>query len=124
MSHFTKVATKINDLVALKKALDQLGWKYKHAEQGVEVRGYDLPHDAEAFARFQLPQGPEVPFPGEQAKLFMQSSDGRLVDETMRWLPYLSGERLLQLLEAYDGWAQRDAHVQSIWHQFRAAVDA
>jgi hypothetical protein len=40
MSHFTKVATKINDLVALKKALDQLGWKYKAAEQGVEVRGW------------------------------------------------------------------------------------
>ena len=40
MSHFTKVATKINDLVALKKALDQLGWKYKYAEQGVEVRGW------------------------------------------------------------------------------------
>ena len=40
MSHFTKVATKINDLVALRKALDQLGWKYKHSEQGVEVRGW------------------------------------------------------------------------------------
>ena len=40
MSHFTKVATKINDLVALKKALDQLGWKYKHDVQGVTVRGY------------------------------------------------------------------------------------
>ncbi len=40
MSHFTKVATKINDRGALKKALDQLGWKYKHAEQGVEVRGW------------------------------------------------------------------------------------
>src|SRR5581483_7987580 len=40
MSHFTKVATKINDLVALKKALDQLGWKYTHNEQGVTVRGY------------------------------------------------------------------------------------
>jgi len=40
MSHFTKVATKINDLIALKRALDQLGWKYKHAEQGVEVRGW------------------------------------------------------------------------------------
>ena len=40
MSHFTKVATKINDLVALRKALDQLGWKYKHAEAGVEVRGW------------------------------------------------------------------------------------
>ena len=40
MSHFTKVATKINDLVALRKALDQLGWKYKYAEAGVEVRGW------------------------------------------------------------------------------------
>jgi len=40
MSHFTKVATKINDLVALKKALDQLGCKYTHNEQGVTVRGY------------------------------------------------------------------------------------
>jgi hypothetical protein len=40
MSHFTKVATKINDLVALKKALDQLGWKYTHNEEGVTVRGY------------------------------------------------------------------------------------
>jgi hypothetical protein len=27
-------------LVALKKALDQLGWKYKHNTQGVEVRGW------------------------------------------------------------------------------------
>ena len=40
MSHFTKVATKVNDLVALRKALDQLGWKYKYSEQGVEVRGW------------------------------------------------------------------------------------
>ena len=42
MSHFTKVETQINDLVALKKALDQLGWKYKVAEEGqkVVVRGY------------------------------------------------------------------------------------
>ena len=40
MSHFTKVATKINDLVSLRKALDQLGWKYKYSEQGVEVRGW------------------------------------------------------------------------------------
>jgi hypothetical protein len=40
VSHFTKVATKINDLTALRKALDQLGWKYKHAEAGVEVRGW------------------------------------------------------------------------------------
>ena len=42
MSHFTKVETQINDLVALKKALDQLGWKYRVAEDGqpVTVRGY------------------------------------------------------------------------------------
>ena len=40
MSHFTKVETKINDLVALRKALEQLGWKYKYDEQGVVVRGY------------------------------------------------------------------------------------
>jgi hypothetical protein len=40
VSHFTKVATKINDLVALRKALDQLGWKYKYDEAGVEVRGW------------------------------------------------------------------------------------
>jgi hypothetical protein len=42
MSHFTKVETLINDLVALKKALDQLGWKYRVAEEGqqVTVRGY------------------------------------------------------------------------------------
>ncbi|MDB4964454.1 MAG: hypothetical protein JWN44_143 [Myxococcales bacterium] len=40
MSHFTKVATKINDLVALKKALDQLGWKYNANAEGVEVRGW------------------------------------------------------------------------------------
>jgi hypothetical protein len=40
VSHFTKVATKVNDLVALRKALDQLGWKYKYSEQGVEVRGW------------------------------------------------------------------------------------
>ena len=40
MSHFTKVQTQINDLVALKKALDQLGWKYKHDETGCTVRGW------------------------------------------------------------------------------------
>jgi hypothetical protein len=40
VSHFTKVATKINNLVALKRALEKLGWKYAAAEQGVEVRGY------------------------------------------------------------------------------------
>ena len=42
MSHFTKVQTQINDLVALKKALDQLEWKYRVGEnnQKVVVRGY------------------------------------------------------------------------------------
>ena len=40
MSHFTKVQTQIKDLVCLRKALDQLGWKYKYSEQGVEVRGW------------------------------------------------------------------------------------
>jgi hypothetical protein len=40
VSHFTKVATKVNDLVSLRKALDALGWKYKYSEQGVEVRGW------------------------------------------------------------------------------------
>lgn len=40
MSHFTKVATKINNLTALKRSLEKLGWKYSAAEQGVEVRGY------------------------------------------------------------------------------------
>ncbi len=40
MSHFTKVATKINNLTALLKALDKLNLKYTTAEQGVEVRGY------------------------------------------------------------------------------------
>jgi hypothetical protein len=40
MSHFTKVQTQIQDLVCLKKALDQLGWKWKHDEAGVTVRGW------------------------------------------------------------------------------------
>ena len=40
MSHFTTVATKINNLTALFKALDKLNLKYAHGEQGVEVRGY------------------------------------------------------------------------------------
>jgi hypothetical protein len=40
VSHFTKVATKINNLVALMKALDELGWKYTHNPEGVTVRGY------------------------------------------------------------------------------------
>ena len=40
MSHFTKVATKINNLTALFKALEKMNLKYTTAEQGVEVRGY------------------------------------------------------------------------------------
>ena len=40
MSHFTTVATKINDLVALTKALDKLKLKYTQAEEGVTVRGW------------------------------------------------------------------------------------
>ncbi len=40
MSHFTKVETKIKDLVCLKKALKDLGYEFTEAEQGVQVRGY------------------------------------------------------------------------------------
>jgi hypothetical protein len=40
MSHFTKVATKINSIASLLKVLQKMGLKYTHAEQGVEVRGY------------------------------------------------------------------------------------
>lgn len=42
MSHFTKVATKINNLVALQQALKKLGLNYTSAEenQQVVVRGY------------------------------------------------------------------------------------
>lgn len=40
MSHFTKVATKINNIAALLKALDKLNMKYTTAEAGVVVRGY------------------------------------------------------------------------------------
>ena len=42
MSHFTKCDLKITNLVALKRALDDLGYKYTEAknEVGVEVRGY------------------------------------------------------------------------------------
>ena len=40
MSHFTTVATKINNLQSLLKALEKLNLKYNHDEQGVEVRGY------------------------------------------------------------------------------------
>lgn len=40
MSHFTKVATKIQNLTALLKALTALGYKYTHDEQGATVKGY------------------------------------------------------------------------------------
>lgn len=40
MSHFTNVATKIKDLVALKKALEDLGYAFTEDENGVEVRGW------------------------------------------------------------------------------------
>jgi hypothetical protein len=40
MSHFTKVETKIKNLVSLKAALKDLGYAFSEAEQGVEVRGY------------------------------------------------------------------------------------
>jgi hypothetical protein len=40
MSHFTTVATRINDLVCLKRALDKLKLKYTQAEEGVQVRGW------------------------------------------------------------------------------------
>jgi hypothetical protein len=40
MSHFTKVATKINNLAALFRALDKLKMRYTTDEQGVEVRGW------------------------------------------------------------------------------------
>jgi len=40
MSHFTTVATKINDLVALTRALDKLKLKYTQAEDGVVVKGW------------------------------------------------------------------------------------
>lgn len=40
MSHFTTVATQINDLNCLLKALAKLKLNYNHDEQGVEVRGW------------------------------------------------------------------------------------
>lgn len=40
MSHFTKVETKIKDLVCLKAALEDLGYTFTENEQGVEVLGY------------------------------------------------------------------------------------
>ena len=42
MSHFTQVETKINDLVALKAALQEMGMELEEATQGqlVKVRGW------------------------------------------------------------------------------------
>jgi hypothetical protein len=40
LSHFTTVATKIQNLVCLKRALDKLNMKYTHAEEGVVVKGW------------------------------------------------------------------------------------
>ena len=40
MSHFTTVATRINDLVCLKRALDKLKMRYTHDEAGVQVMGW------------------------------------------------------------------------------------
>ena len=40
MSHFTTVETQMNDLECILEALDDLGYEYTHAEEGVNVRGY------------------------------------------------------------------------------------
>lgn len=40
MSHFTTVATKINDLTCLLRALEKLKLNFTHAEEGVTVRGW------------------------------------------------------------------------------------
>ncbi len=40
MSHFTKVETKIKDLVSLRAALKDLGYEFADSETGVQVRGY------------------------------------------------------------------------------------
>jgi len=40
MSHFTTVETKMNDLTCLLQAVEDLGYEYNEAEEGVEVRGY------------------------------------------------------------------------------------
>jgi hypothetical protein len=40
VSHFTKCATKINNLQALIQALTNKNYKYTYNDQGVEVRGY------------------------------------------------------------------------------------
>ena len=43
MSHFTTVETRIHDLVALEKALEDMGYEFTRAEEGqkVVVRGYE-----------------------------------------------------------------------------------
>ena len=40
MSHFTKVKTKMKNLIFLKQALKDLGYNFTHGEQLCEVRGY------------------------------------------------------------------------------------
>ncbi|MFA5624878.1 MAG: DUF1257 domain-containing protein [Bradymonadales bacterium] len=41
MSHFSTVETQMNDLACILEALDDLGYEYTHAEEGVNVRGYN-----------------------------------------------------------------------------------
>ena len=41
MSHFSTVETKMNDLECLLQAIDDLGYEYIQAEEGVNVRGYN-----------------------------------------------------------------------------------
>ena len=41
MSHFSTVDTKMNDLECILEALDDLGYEYTYAEEGVNVRGYN-----------------------------------------------------------------------------------
>lgn len=52
MSHFTKVQTKINNLEALRSALDKLGRRFVVAEEGqqVAVRGYKGQNTAAALS--------------------------------------------------------------------------
>jgi hypothetical protein len=42
MSHFTRCELKMTNVEALKRALEELGWAYREAEEGqsVAVRGY------------------------------------------------------------------------------------
>ena len=41
MSHFSTVETKMNDLQCILEALNDLGYEYTQAEEGVNVRGYN-----------------------------------------------------------------------------------